>query len=320
MDLHEIVSKIKQVHKELDKTPTILEFIYHTDVSKRQIHKHGWNKLVKMAGLEPNANSHQVEAKEIYKYKPKILIFDIETSTMLAHIFNPRTEYVGQKQIVQDVSVLSVAAKWWKEKKVFYKDTFKNKNKRDDLEVCKFIHELIEEADILVGHNIDRFDIKKLNGRFIKHGLKPLPKPQTVDTLKLARKYFSFSYNNLGYLAQYLECAPKSDHAKFSGITLWIEYLNGNKEAQKEMKDYNIQDILTNEEIFEKLLPWNEQLNFQTYYGKWVCTCGHDKYYKHGLSRNKQNVFQRYRCENCQKVITGKFSMIDKEEKKGFFK
>ena len=40
----------------------------------------------------------------------------------------------------------------------------------------------MSEADILIGHNIDKFDIKKLNTRFLFHGLEPIGKKQTIES------------------------------------------------------------------------------------------------------------------------------------------
>ena len=43
--------------------------------------------------------------------------------------------------------------------------------------LIKDLHKLFDEADILIAHNGDRFDIRKSNARFIKNGL---PRPPHI--------------------------------------------------------------------------------------------------------------------------------------------
>lgn len=320
MDLHLIVSEIKRVARDLDKTPTIIEFIKLTDVSKRQINKHGWNNLCQMAGLTPNSNSQQKKPVNIEIRPPKIFCFDIETAPILANVWQLWDNNVSLNQIERDWSILSWAGKFIDEDEVHYADVRKKKDLSDDKEICIKLYKLIEKADILLGHNSDRFDIKKINARFIYHGLKPLKAGKTIDTLKIAKRYFKFTSNKLEYLAKYLGCTPKSSHAKFHGFNLWKECMNGNKEAFQEMEDYNIQDIDTTIEVYEKLRSWDDSLNFQAYTQNAQCICGCQKYTLNGFIYTKQGAFQRYRCEDCGKYYTDKSNLISKSTRKDFFK
>src|SRR5699024_5085271 len=53
------------------------------------------------------------------------------------------------------------------------------------------VHRLMEKADIIVGHNVDRADVPWLKGDLhIEAGLPPLPPFKTVDTLKVMRREF----------------------------------------------------------------------------------------------------------------------------------
>ena len=38
-----------------------------------------------------------------------------------------------------------------------------NKDKMNDFEICKELWKLLDEADVVIGHNGDAFDIKKTN-------------------------------------------------------------------------------------------------------------------------------------------------------------
>ncbi len=56
---------------------------------------------------------------------------------------------------------------------------------------------LFEEADIVVAHNGDKFDIKWIMGRALLLGMPPPAPFRTVDTLKICRSRFRLtSYLN----------------------------------------------------------------------------------------------------------------------------
>ena len=63
---------------------------------------------------------------------------------------------------------------------------------RDDKRVLQSIWKLLDEADIVIGHNGDRFDLRKLNARFIDNDINPPSPFRTIDTLKVARREFAF--------------------------------------------------------------------------------------------------------------------------------
>lgn len=318
MDLHEIVSTYKKVARELGKTPTRREVESHGKISKRQIHKHGHNELCRKAGLEPNTNTHKVNPVEMESRPPKIFCFDLELLPIIARVWRLYDVNVGLNQIKEDWSVLSWAGKFLDEKKVHYADTRNKKDVRDDEEIVRELHKHLSQADMVLGHNSDRFDVKKINTRFIKYGLDPVQFSKKIDTLKIARKYFKFTSNKLDFLASFLGKTPKRKSKQFHGQELWNECEAGNLKAFKEMEKYNKQDILTTIEVFDVLKAWDESLNFQAYHGQYVCVCGGKDFYRDGFRYNKQSAYQLYRCRSCGKVHSGKENLIDKETRKDF--
>lgn len=59
----------------------------------------------------------------------------------------------------------------------------------------------IKQADILTGHNIDRFDLPVINAECMRLGLKPLRHVTTQDTMRLVRaKGFKKGLDNLAQL------------------------------------------------------------------------------------------------------------------------
>jgi DNA polymerase elongation subunit (family B) len=321
MDLHELVSKLKALASELGRTPNLREFVAMAQVSRRQIDKHKYSTICKAAGLEINKHSATTKPVLIENRMPKILAFDIETAPLLVHVFQLYgNDAIGLNQIKDDSFILSFAAKFLDEDKIYYFDNRTGKNKQDDKKIIMKAYELFKKADILLGHNIDRFDIKKMNARFIKYGLDPLPKIQTIDTLKIAKRYFSFTSNKLEYLATFLGCTPKSSHQKFTGLSLWTECLKNNKEAYDELRLYNEQDVLTQIEVYLKLAKYDESINFQAYTQQVTCICSSTEFYKNGIKYSKNGQFQIYKCAHCGKNYIGKENLIHKDIRKGFFK
>jgi hypothetical protein len=242
--------------------------------------------------------------KVIHTSVPKILVFDIETAPIEALVWSIWDQNIPLSRIKKDWTVLAWAAKWLGEdpEKTVYVDTFNQKDQRDDKKILKKIWSMLDEADFVVGHNSDSFDIKKLNARFIQHGMKPPSSYKRLDTKKLAKKHFAFTSNKLEYITDKL-CTKykKLKHGKFPGNALWDQFLLRNKEAQKEMEIYNKYDVLSLEEAFLKILPWESANLFEHYYDSEIdiCTCGSIDFKKNGFAYTQASKFQRYTCKNC---------------------
>lgn len=198
---------------------------------------------------------------------PKILFIDIETKPILAQVWRLWDQNVGLNQIEQDWSILSFCAKWKGTEEVIYMDLSGQDDYEDDSVLLDSLWRLLNEADFVVGQNSKRFDVKKINARFILNGL---PKPSSfrqIDTLEIAKRQFGFTSNKLEYMTDKL-CTvyKKKTHQKFAGHRLWAECLKGNPEAWAEMKDYNIYDVLSLEELYDILSSWDDKLpNFDVY-------------------------------------------------------
>lgn len=319
-DFHSLVSKLKELANEKGATPTLREFV-DSGISKRQIIKHKYSELVRAAGLEPNKHAQKTEPIDPVVRPPKILFFDIETAPITAYAWGLYDQTIGLNQIIEDWFILSYAAKFGGDDRFFYLDQRFANPITDDFQLLCGIHHLLSEADIIVTHNGDKFDRKKLNARFIKHGLEPLNHYQSIDTLKIARKHFAFTSNKLSYLAEFLGCQTlKSDHSEFSGFSLWSECMKGNQAAFEAMQAYNQTDVDVLVQVYQKLAIWEPSINFQAYYQKTVCICGKAEFFKDGFRFTRQGRFQVFRCRHCSKTFTAKENLIEKDLRKDFFK
>jgi len=234
------------------------------------------------------------------KDAPNILFFDIETVPIIASVWKLWDNNVGLNMIEKDWHVLSWAAKWYDSDEVLYEDQRDAKDFEDDKKILKSIWKLLDAADIVIGQNSKKFDVKKLNARFIMHGMKPPSSFRQIDTLLIAKRHFSFTSNKLEYMTDKL-CTKykKSGHAKFPGFKLWSECMKGNVEAFQEMEDYNKLDVLSLEELYEILIPWDDSINFSIYFDEDVCSCGSTDFKKSGFYFTNASKFQKYKCTNC---------------------
>lgn len=233
--------------------------------------------------------------------KTKLLFFDIETSPILGYVWKLWDNNISLNQIHTDWHILSWAAKWLGEKRVFYQDQSRKKDIEDDKDLLRGIWKLLDQADIVVTQNGKQFDQKKLNSRFIIHGMKPPSQYKHIDTKELAKKHFGFTSNKLEYLSDKL-CVKfkKLKHPKFEGFELWKECLKGNLQAWAEMKRYNINDVLALEELYTKLIPWDNSTQMFTYQNL-VCSCGSRSFIRNGYYYTAVGKYQRYSCVNCGK-------------------
>lgn len=185
----------------------------------------------------------------------KTLLYDIETMANRAYVWGKYEQDVIAYE--QEGYMLSFSAKWLDGKQITrglpdYKGY--KPGKPDDLLLLLELHKLISEADIVIAHNGDRFDIRKMNARFIYHGLNPPAPYKSVDTLKVAKKYFAFNSNKLDDLGAFLGVGRKVKHP---GFDLWLGCEAGDTASWNLMKRYNKQDVILLEEVYKKLRPWH---------------------------------------------------------------
>jgi len=254
--------------------------------------------------------------------KPKVLLLDIETAPILGHVWGLWDQNVGLNQIKSDWHVLAWAAKWLGQapSKIMYRDQRNAKNVEDDREILIDIWHLMNHADVIITQNGKAFDEKKLNARFILNGFKPPSSYQHIDTKQIASRKFGFTSNKLEYMTDKLcKKYKKLKHSKFSGFELWSECLKGNLAAWKEMEKYNKYDVLSLEELYLKLRPWDtSSINVNLYddMPTHVCgACGSKRLQKNGFKYTSIGKYQRYLCLDCGSEAKDKMNLFSTEKK-----
>lgn len=233
--------------------------------------------------------------------KNKILLFDIETSPTLGFIWQMWEANV--LKVVRPWNILCFSYKWFGEKKthVVSLPQFKGyrKNPHNDRELVKRLWKLFDEADVIIAHNGDKFDIKKSYAKFIEHDLKPPAPYRTVDTLKVARRYFKFDSNKLDSLGEFLHLGRK---VHTGGFELWDRCMNGDPKAWRLMEKYNIGDVKLLEKVYLKLRPYiQNHPNYNVFNDtNHACpNCGSKSIQRRGYSYSRTTKYQRWQCQNC---------------------
>lgn len=248
------------------------------------------------------------------KKGPRVLIYDIETAPLLGYCWSLWDNNIGLNQIHSDWHVLSWAAKWMGEEDVYYQDQRDVKNVEDDKQLLQGIWKLLDECDFVITQNGKKFDQKKLNARFVIHGMKPPSTYRHIDVLQIAKSQFGFTSNKLQYMTETLcKKYKKSGHAKFSGFELWSECLNGNIEAWSEMENYNILDILSLEELYSIISPWDAKLpNFSVYDDE---PSENEEWVKDGFVYSNLGKYDRYRNTVTGQQRRGNINLLSKEKR-----
>ena len=115
------------------------------------------------------------------------------------------------------------------------------------------VWEVFDQADLIIGHNADRFDARHLMGGWAEMGL-PAPSPyKVIDTLKIARGTFAYESNTLDALNKRLGIDAKTD--KYDSRVAKAA-VAGDKEAQDRIRFYNMGDIAASEALFDRLRPY----------------------------------------------------------------
>ena len=181
----------------------------------------------------------------------KRLYFDIETSPNIGYFWKTGyRERIGPEAIVEERKVICICWKIEGQDKVHSVTWDKKQN--DYKAIKKFI-EVANKADVLIGHNGDRFDIPWIRTRALYHRLEWPPKPVTTDTLKRARGNFRFNSNKLDYIAKYLGVGGKLETG---GFDLWKNVISGNEEALQRMVDYCKRDVVILEKVHQALINY----------------------------------------------------------------
>lgn len=124
----------------------------------------------------------------------------------------------------------------------------------DDKRIMGRLQELMASADIIGGHNVDAYDKKRANTRFLLNGYEPVTDVKTIDTLKIARSKFSFESNKLDYISQRLGFRPKDDIRNSD----WLKIVTtGDAATLKKVNKYCKGDVTNGKSVLQRLMKYS---------------------------------------------------------------
>jgi uncharacterized protein YprB with RNaseH-like and TPR domain len=239
--------------------------------------------------------------------QPRVIFYDVETAPSLGYYFDPYKEG-NIVSTVQSWFMLSFAHKVQGEKKIHYHCLADypgySRNKTCDKALTADLHRLVfSSADVLIGHNIDRFDSRKSKARFLAHGLPPTPPVKTIDTLKIARRVFKMDSNRLAAVGEYLGLGGK---VVTTGWKLWEACIGGDLKSWRQMGTYNRRDVELLEQVYDRLAPWHPSHPKLTAHGIDGCpSCKSIKVQARGWNIAKATKKPRLQCQNCGHWFSG---------------
>lgn len=239
----------------------------------------------------------------------KVLIFDIETSHAPAYVFSKYQE-IPDGNFLADWFMLSWSAKWLFEDEITQaKVTARESERRDDKRITKSLWKMLDEANVVIAHNLKKFDKRKAQSRFLKHGLYLPSHYQEIDTLISSRKEFYELSNRLDFLT-----------SKFLGESklqtprgLWIKAqgnpfagIKPDQEAIDQMAEYCDNDVKILEDYYLLIRPYiKSHPNLSLWEGGDIprCkACSGTEFTQIGDYSTIVNIYEGFRCNNCGSV------------------
>lgn len=230
---------------------------------------------------------------------PKILLLDIETFPNISFTWGKYDQNVIE--FLQEYCIATFSAKWYNGGKVFAKALpdypgYSPKS-YDDKAIVQDLWNLLDEADIVIAHNGNDFDIRMIQGRFIFHKMTPPSPFKKIDTKQEFRKVARFNSNSLNDLGKLLGEGKKIK----TDFDLWSGCINGDPKSWQKMVHYNKKDVLLLERVYKRLLPWvSTHPDWGLYLDEAVCPkCGNRDIEFRGYTTTLRRKYRRFMCKKC---------------------
>lgn len=243
--------------------------------------------------------------------RPRILLLDIETAPNRGYFWGLFKQDISHHQVETSSYVLCWSAKWYDDKGVQFQSVQHQSAKK----MLKPIHALLDEADVVVHYNGQKFDVPTLNKELVIHGFGPPSPYKQIDLLHVVREVFRFESNKLDAVLQALKLGQKVEHR---GFKLWIGCMAGDAGCWAEMTKYNKYDVIALQLLYDIVRPWiHNHPNLALYHdGRPVCpVCQSTHVQRRGKEIARSRWYYRYQCRvpSCGKWFPGE--LVDPKRK-----
>jgi len=298
-----------------------IKALIDADLTVRQI-----ADLLKIQEDSVRRYARVAEEKPHRPLAPKILLFDIETLPMEIFVWGLFKQHPTYEQVIKEWCVLSWAAKWLYDSEIMSNVISPGSAiQRNDQAILRGIWDLLNEADIVIAHNGERFDLRKLNARFKIAGFNPPMPYQTIDTLKHSRKVFGFSSHKLDALNGMLDKTQKlkTEYRLWKRCAGVGDGPEDQAKALEEMVTYNRQDVVALEELYLELRPWmrsHPNLGLYVDTDNETCpNCGGTNVEWRGWYYTPMGRYKAFRCE-CGAIGRQRTSNLKRYETEGLLR
>lgn len=237
----------------------------------------------------------------------KLLTFDIETTGVIPYVFRLGKQEIRFDQLLPGFEVpdiMCIGYQWGVGSDPVKILTW-DKN-QDSSSMIEEFDEILAQADIVVGHNHEGFDIKQINTQRMLHKLPPRPELRNVskfDTWKQMCKHFHFPCNKLDYASStWMQLGGK----RSTNIKDWIYIhlqLPGWEEKWANMLAYCQKDVSDTRALFLEIVDYCDitiKANIASGTAFSCIHCGSTNLVKRGTSYSATSKFQEYNCKSCR--------------------
>lgn len=208
-------------------------------------------------------------------------------------------ENISLDQLVEPGGIICVGAKWVGEPDLLFDADWTCGHKT----MLKRVHSEISKCDAILTYNGDNFDIPKLNGEFVLHGLGPIPPITSIDLYKSVKSTLKYDSGKLAFISPHLGVGEKIKH---EGFKLWTGVMDGDKTCQKRMEEYCLQDVKLLEQLYGRLKPYIKNHPKMVDTAGYECgACGGKRVIGQGFRRTKSFKIQRLQCKECGSWFDG---------------
>jgi len=289
-------------------------------IVKAKLEGFGSRYIAKVIGCSKSTvNNFYVSYQEsVERPEPKILIFDLEAAADISAGFQRWNVNISSDHVVQEGHwILSAAWKWLGEDEVYScAVTPEEALTCNDINPVSQLYEAFEKSDIVVAHNLDRYDLPLFKTRLLLNGMDNHRTVKGIDTLKIA-KQLKFPSNKLSSIAKYLDI---EDTKHEMNIKDWIACNNGCPVAIEKMRKYNAQDVVLLEQVYLRLRSFDNKSSIDRFYAddKERCSsCGHDSLTSTGNTvKLGVSEYEEVICNSCGHRNRKRKNVISKEKRK----
>lgn len=200
------------------------------------------------AAIERIEQQRERDLRRVFGIGSHRLVLDVEITKSLYELYSTGDQYVGGRDLVKPGGINAMSWGWYGSDEIKVASIYKGSD--DNYESMIFqAHDLLQEAETLIGHNFRNYDRPKLNEAFVKLGLT-IPEYEIVDTLTLTRRQFGKVLPS---------GAALKDVTKHFGIgepvdrynLLYEDLESGKPGAIKRLHDYSRHDIVLTKALYD---------------------------------------------------------------------